>query len=158
MAGNQAGYEARHFGQCVGAVRHIHHRRTCVCLTCRVWCSHAWCSSCPQHLVGWLLDLSADDCVTSGGELTSLASRWHPTVSDRYVQLVFIGGGIDRAAITARMRECCMTRQDLQRALGDPDDDDDATTTPPPAPLELLKPVVEFNPKPDAEAVCAIRQ
>lgn len=131
-----------------------------------------------QHLGGWLLDLSAWDCVSSGLELQSLSRRWHSIVSDRYIQLVFIGVGIDRAAITKRLDQCCMTREELENELQseeeeeedeDAEEEDDKKPAPAraaksqvasslAAELTRLKPVLDYDPNPNADnSTCALR-
>ena len=111
------------------------------------------------------------DCVTSGLELNGLARRWHSVVSDRYTQIVFIGVGIDRAAIEAKLDECCLNHDQLKQVIYEEDGEEDEEeeeedtnaskkTTPSAAKdsksspqFKLLKTVVEFNPN---EPTCGI--
>ncbi len=76
-------------------------------------------------------------------ELERLADRWHPDWGDRRQEIVFIGRGLDRAALVARLDAALLTPAELAlgpaawRAFDDPlptwtvvtDDDDDADAT-----------------------------
>lgn len=117
----------------------------------------------------WLLDLSAEDCVTSGRELVSLESRWHSRVSDRYTQLVFIGAQMDEEAIRIALDDCCLTQKEMDDALredeDDEDEEEDAVADAKQALMQaqikrwpLLQPLLAFDTDPNAEPTCALRQ
>lgn len=131
-----------------------------------------------QHAGGWLLDLSATDCVTSGCELLSLQSRWHPRVADRYTQLVFIGAGdvMDEAAIRAALDRCALTDTEMVDALGEgqdgQSDDDEADADADDeqsaahqhehgqtggVQFPLLQKVLDFDADPNAAPTCALQ-
>lgn len=123
-----------------------------------------------QHAGGWLLDLSAADCVTSGCELLSLQSRWHPRVADRYTQLVFIGADdvMDEAAIRAALDHCALTDTEMADALGERQDGQSDDVEQSAAhqhehgqtgrvQFPLLQKVLDFDADPNAAPTCALQ-
>ena len=117
--------------------------------------------------------MSAEDCVTSGMELLSLQSRWHPTVADRCTQMVWIGAQMDEATICAALDQCCMTEEEMAAALPTEDDEEDDEEEEEDegqvkakkqvllgeqlTQWSLLSKVLSFDADPNAEPTCALR-
>jgi hypothetical protein len=126
-----------------------------------------------SHLGGWLLDLSAEDCASSGKELLGLLSRWHLAVADRYTQIVLIGVGLNEKELTASLDACLLTRAEMEECLelleGDDDTEDGSdgdheaskSNKAKPAaaatrPYRILEKVIAFSADPEM-ATCAMQ-